>query len=201
MIPSQPQLGRDDAALVQALQQGDERVFTELVDRCGGMMLRLALTYVTSHALAEDVVQEAWLTVLRSLSQFEGRSALRTWILGIVVNIARARKRAEQRSVPLEDDGERAVDGRRFLPADHPKWPHHWAIEPMPWRTPEQQLLDGETRQVILDAIDRLPPGDRNALQHRSRSASVTNVTKTEVVRVVFEAISATRKNCSKFGH
>src|SRR5262245_37154913 len=97
MIPSQPHLGRDDATLVAALLQGDERIFSDLVDRCGGMMLRLAISHVASRAIAEDVVQEAWLTVLRSLQKFEGRSSLRTWILGIVLNVARAKARAERR--------------------------------------------------------------------------------------------------------
>ena len=167
MIPSQPQLGRDDTALIRALLQGDERVFADLVERCSGIMLKLALSRVANREVAEDVVQEAWLTVLRSLNRFEGRSSLRTWILGIVVNCARARARLERRSVPLPDEGEWAVDPQRFLPADHPRWPHHWATEPLPWPTPEQQLLAGETRQVILDAINTLPAAQREVVMLR----------------------------------
>jgi RNA polymerase sigma-70 factor (ECF subfamily) len=60
------------------LQSGDERVFAELVERWSGMMLRLALTHVESRAIAEEVVQDAWLAVLRSIDRFERRSALRT---------------------------------------------------------------------------------------------------------------------------
>jgi RNA polymerase sigma-70 factor, ECF subfamily len=165
--PAQPRLGEDDAAIVQAIRQGDERAFTELVERCSGIMLRLALAHVSNHAVAEEVVQDAWLTVLRSLDRFEGRSSLRTWILGIVVNLARSRGRAERRNVPLPDDAERAVDPQRFLPADHPRWPHHWAIDPIEWRTPEAQLLDGETRRVILDAISALPAAQREVVMLR----------------------------------
>jgi RNA polymerase sigma-70 factor (ECF subfamily) len=129
------------------------------------MMLRLALTHVANRAVAEEVVQEAWLTVLRSLDRFERRSALRTWVLGIVVNVARSRARVERRSVPLEAEVAGAsVDPARFLPADHPRWPHHWAAEPIAWRTPEEDLLAGETRRIMLQAIDALPPTQHDVL-------------------------------------
>jgi len=158
-------LGANDAVLIDALKRGDERAFSGLVDRWSSAMLRVAFAHVANHAIAEEVVQEAWLTVLRSLDRFERRSALRTWVLGIVVNIARARFRAERRLVPLqpEDDGP-TVEPSRFLPADHPRWPHHWAIEPVPWRTPEDDLLAGETRLIINQAIAELPPAQREVL-------------------------------------
>ena len=128
-------------------------------------MLRVAMAHVQRRAIAEEIVQEAWLTVLRSLSRFEYRSALRTWVLGIVVNLARARARIERRSVPLDEQSEPySVDPSRFLPADHPRWPHHWAVDPLPWRTPEDDLLAKETRQVIADAIETLPPAQREVL-------------------------------------
>lgn len=155
----------DDVALVTALRSGDEQVFCQLVDHWGGMMLRLALTHVANRAVAEEVVQEAWLTVLRSLDRFERRSALRTWVLGIVVNVARSRARVERRSVPLEAElAGASVDPARFLPADHPRWPHHWAAEPIAWRTPEEDLLAGETRRIMLQAIDALPPTQHDVL-------------------------------------
>lgn len=158
------QIDRDDDALVRALKDGDEQLFGELVDRWGGMMLRLALAHVAPRAIAEEVVQDAWLTVLRSLDRFEGRSAFRTWVLGIVVNLARARARAERRAAARSSDAGRSVDPARFLPADHPRWPHHWATEPVAWQTPEQELLAGEVRQVILDAIEALPATQREVL-------------------------------------
>jgi DNA-directed RNA polymerase specialized sigma24 family protein len=52
----------------------------------------------------------------------------------------------------------------RFLPANRPRWPHHWAIEPTAWRTPEDELLAGETRNIIRDAIDALPPAQREVI-------------------------------------
>jgi RNA polymerase sigma-70 factor (ECF subfamily) len=180
--PSRPAgVNRDDDALLRALQAGDERVFSDLVERWSSMMLRLALSHVESRAIAEEVVQDAWLTVLRSLDRFERRSALRTWVLGIVLNLARSRARAERRSVALaSESADRAVSPTRFLPSDHARWPQHWALEPVPWRTPEEDLLAGETRHVMLEAIGALPPAQREVLVLRDleglAAAEVCNI-------------------------
>lgn len=170
----------DDAALIASLRAGDESAFAGLVEQWSGAMLRVALAHAGNRATAEEVVQEAWLTLIRSLDRFERRSSLRTWVLGIVINVARARARAERRSVALEDEGGPAVDPARFLPASHPRWPHHWATEPVKWRTPEQELLDGEARAVILAAIDALPPSQREVLVLRD----VEGLTSTEVCNI-----------------
>ena len=128
-------------------------------------MLRLALAHVDNRAIAEEVVQDAWLTVLRSLERFEGRSAFRTWVLGIVVNLARSRARSERRLKPLSSETDTpSLDPTRFLPADHARWPDHWAVAPVPWRTPEDELLAEEIRGVIFDAINALPPAQREVL-------------------------------------
>jgi RNA polymerase sigma-70 factor (ECF subfamily) len=157
-------LDRDDEAILRALREGDAQVFSELVDRWSRMMLRLALSRVESRAVAEEVVQDAWLTVFRSLDRYERRSTFRTWVLGIVVNLARSRARAERREVPLSPESAPSVAQARFLPATHPRWPHHWALEPAAWRTPEDELLAGEIRTIILDAIDALPPAQREVI-------------------------------------
>jgi len=73
---------------LEALKAGDEAAFQSLIQRYHGPMLRLAMTYVGDRGVAEDVVQESWLTCVRSLDRFEGRSSLKTWIFGIVINIA-----------------------------------------------------------------------------------------------------------------
>jgi RNA polymerase sigma-70 factor (ECF subfamily) len=115
----------DDDALIRGLQTGDERTFNEIVEKWSGVMLRLALTHVESRAFAEEVVQDAWLAVLRSLDCFERRSSLRTWVLGIVVNCARSRARRERRAVTAWSQDAPVVDPIRFLPSSHPRWPHH----------------------------------------------------------------------------
>jgi RNA polymerase sigma-70 factor, ECF subfamily len=169
-VPSSSPTGRlrrewDDDALVAALRRGDERFFAELVEDWSGVMLALALSHVESRAVAEEVVQEAWLTVLRDLDRFERRSALRTWVLGIVVNLARSRARAERRSVPIppQPSGP-VVDPARFRPSDAARWPDHWVLGPVRWPAPEDELLAGEARQVILDAISQLPVAQREVL-------------------------------------
>jgi RNA polymerase sigma-70 factor (ECF subfamily) len=171
----------DDEALLRALRDGDERVFSDLVERWSGMMLRLAFAHVENRAIAEEVVQDAWLAMLRSLDRFERRSTFRTWVLGIVVNLARSRARAERRSVALSSEpAAPVVNPTRFLPSDHPRWPHHWATEPASWRTPEQELLAAETRNVILDAIETLPAAQREVVVLRDlegmAAADVCNI-------------------------
>ncbi len=199
----------DDDALLRALREGDEQVFSQLVAQWSGVMLRLALAQVASRAIAEEVVQDAWLTVLRSLDRFERRASLRTWILGIVVNLARSRGRAERRSLArLQEPGGPAVEAERFLNAEHPRWPHHWAVEPAPWRTPEDHLLAGETRQVILDAIDLLPATQREVIVLRDieglTAADVCNIlglTDTNQRVLLHRARSRVRNALERYFH
>lgn len=137
-----------------------------LVDRYGPLMLRIALSHVPSRAVAEEVVQEAWLGVLQGLDRFEGRSSLKTWILRIVANRARTRGERERRSVPLsalqgDDDGP-AVDPARFRPESDPRYPGGWAVPPESW--PEEQLLAEETLDMIRHAIDKLPPRQQEVI-------------------------------------
>src|SRR6185437_3056031 len=66
-----------DAPLLAALRAGDERAFAALVDKYGPSLLRLAQLYVSSRAVAEEVVQETWLAVLTGIERFEGRSSLK----------------------------------------------------------------------------------------------------------------------------
>lgn len=151
-----------DGGLLARLREGDEAAFMELVDRYGGLMLRIALTHVRSRAVAEEVVQEAWLGVLTGLERFEGRSSLKTWILRIVANRARTRGEREQRSVPLSalegGQDEVSVDPRRFRPPDDPRYPGGWAVPPHAWaRLPEESLVAAETLEHVRVAIRGLP--------------------------------------------
>ena len=161
----------EELELLARLRAGDERAFETLVNRHYGTMLAVAQTYVSSRAVAEEVVQEAWLGVLKGLDGFEGRSALATWIMRIVVNIARTRGGREARSIPyasLAGEGdEHAVDPDRFRgPADG--FPGHWRAYPADWhRLPEEALHHHETLRVTVEAISRLPAAQRAVITMR----------------------------------
>jgi RNA polymerase sigma-70 factor (ECF subfamily) len=154
-------VAKEEELLVR-LRSGDERAFMSLVDAYGPLMLRMALGHVRTRAVAEEVVQEAWVGVLTGLERFEGRSLLKTWILRIVVNRAKTRGAREARCVPFSslttDDEEPALDPARFLPAEHPQWPGHWAVPPQSWASiPEERLLARETLELVGRAIRDLP--------------------------------------------
>jgi RNA polymerase sigma-70 factor, ECF subfamily len=156
-----------DAARIAALRAGEERAFAELVDELSPRMLKLARAYLTRTALAEEAVQEAWLVVLERLDRFEGRSSLATWVLGIVVNVARASGRRESRSRPFSSlsNEEPAIDPDRFLPLDHERWPGHWAIPPAPW--PERALETAEAERIIRETVAALPETQRAVITLR----------------------------------
>ena len=151
----------EESRLVAALRHGDETAFVQVVDRFTPAMLRLARVYGLGADAAEDVVQETWLRVLRSLDRFEERSSFRTWLFAILGNCARSRSEAERRSVPvagLEGDASPAVDESRFFPADHPRWAGMWTTLVDSWETiPDERLLAGEARERFRDAIEALP--------------------------------------------
>src|SRR6476659_7816952 len=86
--------------LVARLRAGDERAFSELVDAWSPVMLHVARGYVANQQAAEDVVQDAWLGVLRGIARFEGRSSLRSWVFSIVINRAKTRGVRDRRVVP-----------------------------------------------------------------------------------------------------
>jgi RNA polymerase sigma-70 factor (ECF subfamily) len=124
------------------------------------MMLRLARSHVSSAATAEEVVQETWLAVVRGIEQFEGRSALRTWVLRICVNQAKRagvrESRVEPAGMPMAEH-ESTVDPSRFRPAGE-EWAGYWAPNGKPddWG-PEARALTQEVRAVLMDAMRLLP--------------------------------------------
>jgi RNA polymerase sigma-70 factor (ECF subfamily) len=129
----------------------DEEQFTELVREWSPSMLRLARMYVGSQAVAEEVVQEAWLGVLKGIDRFEGRSSLKTWVFRILVNRAMTRGAREARSVPVAF--EPAEDPGRFAPGGG------WVSPPRRWdEQPEEALRSAETLAVARAAIEALPP-------------------------------------------
>src|SRR3954453_9878758 len=158
-----------DAEIVRALKAGDEAVFADLVDAYSPGLMRMALMFVRDRVVAEDVVQDTWIAVLRGIDRFEGRSSLKTWIYRILMNTAKTRGQREARSVPFSaaaGPDEPSVDPDRFLDAEH-QFAGGWMLGPSEWQTPEEELLQGETRDAILAAIEELPEQQRAVITLR----------------------------------
>ena len=162
----------EEADLVARLRAGDERAFEALVDRHYSTMLAVARGHVRTRAIAEEVVQEAWLGVLKGIDRFEGRSSLKTWIMRIVVNIAISRGEREARNIPFSalasDEGdEPAVDPERFR-GEGDGFPGHWRAYPGNWAAlPDDALLGRETVGIVMSAIAELPDAQRVVITMR----------------------------------
>jgi RNA polymerase sigma-70 factor (ECF subfamily) len=166
----EPLSAEHEEELVEALRNGDEAAFAELVERYQASLVRLARMYVRDRATAEEVVQETWLAVLNGIDRFEGRSSFRTWLFRILTNRAKTRGQREARSVPFSSIGDPedpAVDPDRFQ-GEGEQHPGGWRVFPTPWEgDPEERLLAGEARALILDTIEQLPPNQRAVITLR----------------------------------
>jgi RNA polymerase sigma-70 factor, ECF subfamily len=180
-----------DGDLILRLRSGDERAFVSLVERYQEQMLRLAVSFVPSRAVAEEVVQDTWLAMLRGLQAFEGRSSLKTWLFAILVNRARTTGTREQRTIPVPDPGP-AVDPARFDASGG--WsdpPGHWIeaaegraeagklagririmIDELPARQREVVILRDVEQMTSEDvcAVLAISEGNQRVLLHRGRS-------------------------------
>jgi RNA polymerase sigma-70 factor, ECF subfamily len=155
----------DDHGLLERLRAGDEAAFRTLVDRHDGALRRVARTFVRTGSAADEVVQETWLAVVRGLSNFEGRSSLRTWIFRILINRARTYAVRDARTVPfsaLETD-----DGPTVEPAAFGVDGRWSSAPPRLDADPESGLLAAELRENLLQAVDALPPAQRAVITLR----------------------------------
>ncbi len=159
----------DDPHLIELLRDGNEAAFVALIDRYSATMLHLAMFYVTAWPVAEEVVQETWMSVFENLGHFEGRSSLKTWMFRILTNCAKTWAQREGRSIPFSshsgmstDHAEPAVESDRLLPADH-HWAGHW-VSVKREEMPEERLLSQETRICLERAIAALPPNQQEII-------------------------------------
>jgi len=150
-----------------ALRSGDEAAFEALIGRYHGPMLRLAMTYVRDRGVAEDAVQETWLTCLRTIDRFQGRSSLKTWIFGILLNVARSRRRKESRILTFTSLFRREAGADRGPTVDAGRFggDSMWATRPDSWdNVPESRLLGRETIDQVKVAIEALPARQREVV-------------------------------------
>lgn len=159
-----------DARELAALRAGDEAAFLALVARYHGAMLRVASMYVKGRASAEDVVQEAWLGVLKGLHLFEGRSSLKSWVFRILVNCAKTRGMRDSHTVPMSSlaaaAGEEgpSVSPDRFQ-EEGARWGGHWANPPEPW--PDARVESREMVALVREALETLPEAQRAVMTLR----------------------------------
>ena len=156
--------------VIARLLAGDEAAFEALVSAHHGAMLRVARIFLSKPDVAEEVVQETWLVVLRGLGAFEGRSSLKTWIFRILANRARSRASREVRVVPFaelaaaEGDGGLDAEIERRFAADG-----HWQTPPADWavHSPEGLMLRQEAMRHLGEALEQLPPAQRSVVTLR----------------------------------
>jgi len=158
-----------DEEFVRRVRQGEDEAFMLLVESLHASMIRVALSFVRSRGVAEEVVQETWLAVTEGLHRFEGRSTLKTWVFQILKNQARTRGKRERRTIPTSSFGgddaehEASVDAARFDERGM------WGVAPRPWasQTPERFSMNQQAIEFLRDAIDELPPVQRAVVTMR----------------------------------
>lgn len=161
-----------DSALLARLLAGEEKAFRELVATYQGAMRAVAFAIVGSRN-ADEVVQDAWLAVVRNLEGFQGRSSLKTWLLTITANTAKTRLKHNRREVLLDDlPGPHGTIGDERFSADG-----HWLLAPHAWHqdTPEALLTEAELRECLEKTLGSLSELQGSVLQLREREGLELN--------------------------
>jgi RNA polymerase sigma-70 factor, ECF subfamily len=158
-----------DRELVARLLRRDEDAFRELVGLHDAGLRRMARRYVAD-TVADDVVQDTWVTVIRGIGAFQGRSSLKTWVYGILVNVARRRAQREGRTVPFAP----AVGGEEWhgtVPLERLHHPilgvGYWPSAPSWAADPADSALGAETTEVVVRALRNLSPAQREVITLR----------------------------------
>lgn len=145
----------ENETLIDSLRDGDVAALEATVREYGGRMLSVARQLLNNEQDAQDAVQDAFVTAIKSLDRFEQRSTLATWLHRIVVNSALMKRRS------LGRRHEESLDG--LLPEF--KADGH-AAQPTPrWSTSALAKIEREEiRAAIRDSINRLPETHRTVL-------------------------------------
>ena len=156
----------DDGDLLKRLLSGEQQAFRELVIAYQSAMRAVAYAIVGSRH-ADEVVQDAWLSVVRNLAGFEGRSSLKTWLLTITANAAKGRYKQNRREVLLDDlpSPHGTIGDDRFSSDGH------WLLAPLAWHqdSPEALLTEDELRECLERTLISLPQLQSSVLVLRER--------------------------------
>jgi len=155
-------LQQSEKVFIDKLIAGDEIVFKKLFEQYYSIMYSIARAIV-GESIADEVIQEAWMSALKALPKFEGRSSFKVWLMRITSNEAKTRLRKESRMVSLESMQEDWATDPRFDESSH------WVKPSSQWdgETPEDLLLVKELQDCINKNMDKLPENQRIALYMR----------------------------------
>jgi RNA polymerase sigma-70 factor (ECF subfamily) len=152
-----PPIFKTDAELIAGMLAGESAAFEMAVAQYHNRMLTIAKAII-GDAFAEEIVQDAWLSAIRSLKEFSGRCSLQTWLIQITANAAKTRLRREKRQVSLDVNWQQKDD--RFDHTDH--WKEHvsqWDID-----TPEAIMANHQLSEIIQQTFDQLSPQQQAVL-------------------------------------
>lgn len=150
----------DEQQLIAALLDGENVAFEWLVGQYHNRLLVVARGII-GDAFAEEVVQDAWLSAIKALPEFAGRSSLSTWLIQITANGAKSRLRREKRHVSLDEGWQLGNDDQRFDARQH------WQNSISQWElaTPEAITENTELSALIAEAFANLPPMQQAVLE------------------------------------
>jgi RNA polymerase sigma-70 factor (ECF subfamily) len=140
-----------DAALVENVKSGNHSAYSELVRRHSTQAFRIAFRITQNKQDAEDAMQDSLFRAFRRINSFDGRSAFATWLTRIAINaslmILRKRRRHDSTSIDGDDEmGLQITD---------------------PALSPELLVVRLERNAAVRDAVRRLPPSLRGAIESR----------------------------------
>ncbi len=152
----------DDHDLVVRLQAGEEAAFATLVERYHRALLRFAASFVPGQAVAEEVVQDTWMAVVRGIARFEERSSVKTWLFHIVANRARSVGPRERRELTIAASDDTPDPFERFTPDGA------WVDPVAEWAEELERRHDAaELAQRVVARLDQLPPAQRQVVTLR----------------------------------
>ena len=144
-----------DQLLVERVQKGDKTAFDLLINKYQHRIISLVSRYVSDHAEAQDVAQEAFIKAYRAMAKFRGDSAFYTWLYRIAINTAKNHLVAQKRRPPASDID--AVDAEQYDMESRLK----------ERGTPENELMRDEIKRTVYDTIAELPDDLRTAIMLR----------------------------------
>lgn len=155
-----------DESLISGLKCKDPKVFEQVMNLWYSPMYYIASS-IAGDAIADEVIQEVWISVMKSIEGFEGRSSLKSWVMRITANEAKSRRRKESRSVSLEQLSESWTTDPRFTDSGH------WRDSTSQWHSdsPDQLMQAEELQNCLEKHIQNLPDNQKAALMLRESGA------------------------------